>query len=92
MIICLTECHFRVSNNLFTRFNNVVDYDAKFSVWHHCFGYCDEDNEITGVYADLDFQEGDLVLKDQMLFGVQHSANKVSFIHIVVVCCELLSL
>ena len=31
----------------------------------------------TGVYADLDFEEGDLVLKDQMLFGVQHSSNKV---------------
>ncbi|KAL8131245.1 histone-lysine N-methyltransferase ATXR2 [Apium graveolens] len=30
-----------------------------------------------GVYADLDFEEGDLILKDQMLFGVQHFANKI---------------
>ncbi|XP_024987500.1 histone-lysine N-methyltransferase ATXR2 [Cynara cardunculus var. scolymus] len=30
-----------------------------------------------GVYVDLDFEEGDLVLKDQMLFGVQHSSNKI---------------
>ena len=31
----------------------------------------------TGVYADMEFEEGDLVLKDQMLVGVQHSSNKV---------------
>lgn len=31
----------------------------------------------TGVYAEMDFEEGDLVLKDQMLVGMQHSANKV---------------
>ncbi|KAA8526483.1 hypothetical protein F0562_008314 [Nyssa sinensis] len=30
-----------------------------------------------GVYADLDFEEGDLVLKDQMLVGAQHSLNKI---------------
>ncbi|KAF7142024.1 hypothetical protein RHSIM_Rhsim06G0158100 [Rhododendron simsii] len=30
-----------------------------------------------GVYADVDFREGDLVLKDQMLAGSQHSANKI---------------
>ncbi|KAK9284278.1 hypothetical protein L1049_023448 [Liquidambar formosana] len=30
-----------------------------------------------GVYADLDFGEGDLVLKDQMLVGAQHSSNKI---------------
>lgn len=30
-----------------------------------------------GVYADVDFKEGDLVLKDQMLAGAQHSANKI---------------
>ncbi|KAG5545510.1 hypothetical protein RHGRI_017865 [Rhododendron griersonianum] len=30
-----------------------------------------------GVYADADFREGDLVLKDQMLAGSQHSANKI---------------
>lgn len=43
--------------------------------------YADEDIEIAGVFADLDFQEGDLVLKDHMLFGVQHSSNKVQFIY-----------
>ncbi|KAL5573268.1 hypothetical protein UlMin_022865 [Ulmus minor] len=30
-----------------------------------------------GVYADLDFKEGDLILKDQMLVGSQHSSNKM---------------
>ncbi|KAL4585170.1 hypothetical protein LXL04_009785 [Taraxacum kok-saghyz] len=30
-----------------------------------------------GVYADMEFEEGDLVLKDQMLVGVQHSSNKI---------------
>ncbi|XP_059661050.1 histone-lysine N-methyltransferase ATXR2 [Cornus florida] len=30
-----------------------------------------------GVFADLDFEEGDLVLKDQMLVGAQHSSNKI---------------
>uniref|UniRef100_A0A7N0TFA5 SET domain-containing protein n=1 Tax=Kalanchoe fedtschenkoi TaxID=63787 RepID=A0A7N0TFA5_KALFE len=30
-----------------------------------------------GVYADLDFAEEDVVLKDQMLFGIQHSYNKM---------------
>ncbi|PSS05800.1 Histone-lysine N-methyltransferase [Actinidia chinensis var. chinensis] len=30
-----------------------------------------------GVYAEAEFKEGDLVLKDQMLAGGQHSANKI---------------
>lgn len=30
-----------------------------------------------GVYADMEFEEGGLVLKDQMLVGVQHSSNKI---------------
>ncbi|XAR55405.1 Histone-lysine N-methyltransferase [Bertholletia excelsa] len=30
-----------------------------------------------GVYADVDFKEGGLVLKDQMLAGIQHSSNKI---------------
>nr|XP_016436451.1 PREDICTED: histone-lysine N-methyltransferase ATXR2-like [Nicotiana tabacum] len=30
-----------------------------------------------GVYAETDFKESDLVLKDQMLAGAQHSSNKV---------------
>lgn len=34
----------------------------------------------SGVYADSDFGEGELVLKDQMLVGAQHSSNKVLFI------------
>ncbi|GFZ05535.1 histone-lysine N-methyltransferase ATXR2 [Actinidia rufa] len=29
------------------------------------------------IYAEADFKEGDLVLKDQMLAGAQHSANKI---------------
>ncbi|KAH9793045.1 Histone-lysine N-methyltransferase ATXR2 [Citrus sinensis] len=30
-----------------------------------------------GVYAGMDFQEEELVLKDQMLAGIQHSSNKM---------------
>ncbi|XP_031254563.1 histone-lysine N-methyltransferase ATXR2 [Pistacia vera] len=30
-----------------------------------------------GVYAEVDFREEELVLKDQMLVGIQHSSNKV---------------
>ncbi|KAL3509663.1 hypothetical protein ACH5RR_029064 [Cinchona calisaya] len=30
-----------------------------------------------GVYANMDFKKGDLVLKDPMLFGIQHSSNKM---------------
>ncbi|GFP79526.1 histone-lysine n-methyltransferase atxr2 [Phtheirospermum japonicum] len=30
-----------------------------------------------GVYSELDFLEDDLVLKDQMLVGAQHSSNKI---------------
>ncbi|KAK1325175.1 Histone-lysine N-methyltransferase ATXR2 [Acorus calamus] len=30
-----------------------------------------------GVYSKLDFQEDELVLKDEMLFGAQHTSNKV---------------
>ncbi|RDY01875.1 Histone-lysine N-methyltransferase ATXR2, partial [Mucuna pruriens] len=30
-----------------------------------------------GIYADVDFKEGELVLKDPMLVGVQHSLNKI---------------
>ncbi|KAL8253525.1 hypothetical protein R6Q59_031746 [Mikania micrantha] len=38
-----------------------------------------------GVYADMDFKEGDLVLKDQMLVGMQHSSNKIDCL--VCGCC-----
>ncbi|PWA56149.1 histone-lysine N-methyltransferase ATXR2 [Artemisia annua] len=38
-----------------------------------------------GVFAEMDFEEGDLVLKDQMLVGMQHSANKVDCL--VCSCC-----
>lgn len=38
-----------------------------------------------GVYAEMDFKEGDLVLKDQMLVGVQHSSNKIDCL--VCGCC-----
>ncbi|XP_050208401.1 histone-lysine N-methyltransferase ATXR2 [Mercurialis annua] len=30
-----------------------------------------------GVHADLDFKEGELILKDQMLVGIQHLSNKI---------------
>ncbi|CAI9090306.1 OLC1v1025053C1 [Oldenlandia corymbosa var. corymbosa] len=30
-----------------------------------------------GVYSNKEFDEGDLVLKDPMLFGIQHSSNKM---------------
>ncbi|XP_071691357.1 histone-lysine N-methyltransferase ATXR2-like [Rutidosis leptorrhynchoides] len=38
-----------------------------------------------GVYADKNFEEGDLVLKDQMLVGMQHISNKISCL--VCDCC-----
>ncbi|KAJ0742727.1 putative [histone H3]-lysine(4) N-trimethyltransferase chromatin remodeling SET family [Helianthus annuus] len=38
-----------------------------------------------GVYADMDFEEEDLVLKDQMLVGMQHSSNKIDCL--VCGCC-----
>ncbi|XP_047939856.1 histone-lysine N-methyltransferase ATXR2 [Salvia hispanica] len=31
-----------------------------------------------GVYSEVDFQEDDLILKDRMLVGAQHSSNKVN--------------
>ncbi|XP_031383826.1 histone-lysine N-methyltransferase ATXR2 [Punica granatum] len=30
-----------------------------------------------GVYANADFKEGELLLRDEMLFGCQHSSNKI---------------
>ncbi|XP_027342135.1 histone-lysine N-methyltransferase ATXR2 isoform X2 [Abrus precatorius] len=36
-----------------------------------------DDNVGKGLYAAADFKEGELVLKDQMLVGVQHSLNKI---------------
>ncbi|KAK4777023.1 hypothetical protein SAY86_005711 [Trapa natans] len=30
-----------------------------------------------GVYANIDYKEGELVLRDDMLFGSQHSSNKI---------------
>ncbi|XP_076910110.1 histone-lysine N-methyltransferase ATXR2-like [Bidens hawaiensis] len=38
-----------------------------------------------GVFADVDFEEEDLVLKDQMLVGMQHSSNKIDCL--VCGCC-----
>jgi hypothetical protein len=32
---------------------------------------------LAGVFANKDFAEDDLILKDQMLVGAQHSLNKV---------------
>lgn len=34
----------------------------------------------SGVYADAKLEEKELVLKDQMLAGIQHSSNKVFFV------------
>lgn len=31
------------------------------------------------MYADVNFEEGELLLRDDMLFGSQHSSNKVVF-------------
>ncbi|KAL6287404.1 hypothetical protein ACE6H2_011794 [Prunus campanulata] len=45
----------------------------------HCHGIKVKQNgELgKGVYADLGFKEGELLLKDQMLVGLQHSSNKI---------------
>jgi hypothetical protein len=32
---------------------------------------------LAGVFAKKDFDEGDLILKDEILVGAQHSLNKV---------------
>lgn len=34
---------------------------------------------LVGVYANSEFQEDDLILKDQILVGIQHSSNKVTY-------------
>ncbi|KAJ3693637.1 hypothetical protein LUZ60_009117 [Juncus effusus] len=45
----------------------------------NCDGLCVRDNgqHGKGVFATKEFKEGDLVLKDQILVGAQHSSNKV---------------
>lgn len=57
----------------------VEDYFEQLITTRKCLGIKVKSNAEygKGVYADLDFQQGDLVLKDQMLFGVQHSSNKI---------------
>lgn len=34
-------------------------------------------SNLLGVYANSEFQEDELILKDQILVGIQHSSNKV---------------
>ena len=36
----------------------------------------------SGVFADVDFKEDELILKDQILVGAQHSVNKVLLFNI----------
>lgn len=43
-----------------------------------------ETSGTAGVYAETDFKESDLVLKDQMLAGAQHSSNKVLVIELAI--------
>ncbi|KAH0984131.1 hypothetical protein GBA52_011308 [Prunus armeniaca] len=45
----------------------------------HCYGIKIKQNgELgKGVYAELGFKEGELIIKDQMLVGLQHSSNKI---------------
>lgn len=42
-----------------------------------------------GVYAAMDFKEDELVLKDQMLVGTQHSFNKVLVFVLVIAILKL---
>lgn len=34
------------------------------------------------MYADVNFAEGELLLRDDMLFGSQHSSNKVVYVRL----------
>ncbi|MCL7021521.1 hypothetical protein MKW94_016565 [Papaver nudicaule] len=58
---------------------DVQNYFDKIIEERQCIGLkIKQDGEFgKGIYADSEFKEGDLVLKDQMLVGAQHSSNKV---------------
>lgn len=55
------------------------DYFDQLIIARKCHGLkvkqCEEYGK--GVYATLDFEDGELLLKDQMLVGAQHSSNKL---------------
>ena len=51
-----------------------LNFDLLYCLWYVCV-FCNL--RTAGVFAAMDFKEGDLVLKDQMLVGSQHSFNKV---------------
>ncbi|XP_010240963.1 PREDICTED: histone-lysine N-methyltransferase ATXR2 isoform X2 [Nelumbo nucifera] len=56
-----------------------TEYFAQLIATRQCRGLTIKQNGDfgKGVYADIEFREGELVLKDQMLVGSQHSSNKV---------------
>ncbi|XP_077220510.1 histone-lysine N-methyltransferase ATXR2 isoform X2 [Tasmannia lanceolata] len=57
----------------------VQDYCDKLIATRQCHGLKikQSGNDGKGAYANLEFTEGELILKDQMLVGAQHSSNKV---------------
>ncbi|CAI9759970.1 unnamed protein product [Fraxinus pennsylvanica] len=59
--------------------NQVKEYFQELIAERQCNGLRvnPEGEHGKGVYADFDFKEGDLILKDQMLVGAQHSSNKI---------------
>lgn len=59
--------------------NQVQEYFDELIITKQCRGLKVKPNgdHGKGVYANINFEEGDLVLKDQMLVGAQHSSNKI---------------
>lgn len=59
--------------------NQVKEYFQELIAERQCNGLRvnPEGEHGKGVYSDFDFKEGDLILKDQMLVGAQHSSNKI---------------
>lgn len=67
-------------------FNDHVNYYSCFKMFYIVCFFCNL--KTAGVYADMDFKEGELVLKDPMFVGVQHSLNKVCFIFTILFLCS----
>ncbi|CAI0460674.1 unnamed protein product [Linum tenue] len=57
----------------------VQDYFDELMSTRQCHGLKVGHNGLhgKGVYAGMDFEEGEIVLRDQMLVGVQHLSNKI---------------
>ena len=66
--------------NLASNFNHCCYNGYLFNFWYSLQWLSWHIWWTVGLYADLDFKEGELVLKDQILVGAQHCSNKVLYI------------